>query len=83
MKGSVLELTVDNLEAFPIPNLSDSIDLTTRLESLVDEIQNLVSENPQDSFQFKQVFAKIDDLVFEAYKLDQGERDAIFDTLVN
>ena len=76
VKGSVLEMTGDNIEQLPIPllNTPEKQQIAGQIEKLVEEIllikQKGESKEQKDTANLE---SRIDELVFELYGLSEGE----------
>ena len=84
VKGVMLDLTGDNLELFPVPIDSFTREVTSRLETLVDEMQTIVrdSENNEEVVQsqkYKELYSQIDQIVFACYSLTPEEKSIILE----
>lgn len=81
-KGSVLDLTGDNLAQVPIPNLSEHAELRNKIVDLAAQLTDLVrrhgaQRDGQFSSSYLALYQELDDLVFEAYGLADTEKELV------
>lgn len=80
VKGDMIFLQGDSLSVFPIPKVS--FEKSEELDELVNEIQALVSaednlEQVFSSASYLELQGRLDDLIFEHYKLTSDEIEAL------
>lgn len=78
LKGEMIFLQGDSLGVFPIPNVNGNDPRLIHLEHTLDQLQQMSVgvENPQElhrSNEYKDLYRKLDSLVFELYGLGQEE----------
>jgi hypothetical protein len=88
VKGTMLDLTGDNLELFPIAIKSLDAETLKKLEGMVDQMQALVSgaikaEQVLESTEYKDLYEQIDDFVFDCYGLSVEEKVALKEEVKN
>jgi adenine-specific DNA-methyltransferase len=79
VKGTMLDLTGDNLELFPLPVSAFKQDVIRVIEPLVDKIVLAASRdefegNAKQSEEFLSLYKRIDEIVMDVYQLVEDER---------
>lgn len=81
-KGSMLDLTGDNLEQFPLPTSSVSMEKAAKISTLVDGLSKLVDARENQGFMidlgdFDEKYRRLDTMVLELYGLSNEEIEMI------